>query len=315
LTKSQGFCFLTLLLLAIVNATTFNQAAAAKAPVWMKEGAYLKYKFSDASFHTIEVMYVEVEKVHEHTADIQITVSHSENGPHNVYYGYLDLEAGGFTPLSGDRYPFYEEFWINPQSVNKPATSGLPPDNKDFSQLDCWILDSSEASAGVVRRWYDKVTGILIEVSLLVGGSATLTGVLYETDIPVGNQLVTSVETYPVFLIAAFVAMIAGTVALVVFLLRWVKPGREQHVSATERKREKFRGCALLSSRQSYPVYERIQIQPDAHEIWFQLYYVEAYKRFSLLELIQEFLVSVANKLHQKSEELVESSKAFLHFF
>jgi hypothetical protein len=221
------------MLLVMVNATTFNQVAAAKAPVWMKEGAYLKYRFSDASFKTIELMYVEVEKVHEHTADIRITVSHSENGPYNVYYGFLDLEAGGFTPLSGDRYPFYEEFWINPQRVYKPATSGFPPDNKGFSQVDCWVLDSSEAAAGVVRRWYDKVTGILIEVSLLVDALATLKGVLYETDIPVGNQPVTSVETYPVFLIGAFVATIAGGLALVVFLLRGVRPGREQHVSAT----------------------------------------------------------------------------------
>jgi hypothetical protein len=66
-------------------------------------------------------MYVEVGKVHEQMVDIRITVSHSENGPYVVYYGYLDLEAGDFTPLSGDRYPSYEEFWINPERVNKPA--------------------------------------------------------------------------------------------------------------------------------------------------------------------------------------------------
>jgi hypothetical protein len=192
----------------------------------MKEGAYLKYKFSDASFKTIELVYVEVEKVHEQTVDIRIAVSHSENGPYSVYYGFLDLEAGGFTPLSGDRYPFYEEFWINPERVNKPVTSGFPPNNKDFSRVDCWILDSSETSLGVVRRWYDKVTGILIEVSLLVDGLTNLTGVLYETDIPVGNQLVTSVETYPVFLVGACLAIIVGTVALVMFLLRRVRQQR-----------------------------------------------------------------------------------------
>jgi len=57
-----------------------------------------------------------------------------------------------------------------------------------------------------------------------------LTGLLYETDIPVGNQTVTSVETYPAFLIGAFIAIIVGAVALVMFLLRRVRPGREQYM-------------------------------------------------------------------------------------
>jgi hypothetical protein len=49
---------------------------------------------------------------------------------------------------------------------------------------------------------------------------ATLTGVLYETDIPVVNQPVKSVETYPAFLVGAFVAITVVTVALLIFRKR-----------------------------------------------------------------------------------------------
>jgi len=246
LSKYRGFCMLALLFLVVVNAADFHQVgAASSAPSWMKEGAYMKYKLMDNN--EAWYLYVEFAAVHENTAEMifRAGVNESEWRYSSSMHGFLDLVTGQLTPLGEGTYWATVPVWIPPQNIRvngtewywyTPDGSGFPPDNEYYSRVECWTFGTSmpppsehglEMSDFWYPAWYDKVTGILIEMRAVSSrtGLVEATILLYETNIPVGRQgvglavvetLTANSMTYATVLIAAVGAV---TVVFVAFVM------------------------------------------------------------------------------------------------
>ena len=218
---------LALVLLAAVNLANFDWAnAASSAPPGIKDGAYMWYKFVDFNANKTDYTYVEFVEVHEHTAEMVIrtgllNLNESEWSQHPPLYGHLDFESGDLT-LVGATGGVGFSFWTNP-SAHRNATSGFPLDNKGYYHVDCLVLESEKHEE---RSWYDKITGVLIQTSLLSDDLTTGIVILYETNIPVGrgaNQWVMPFEipadttTYATVLIGSVVVIAVTAIVIVRF--------------------------------------------------------------------------------------------------
>jgi hypothetical protein len=180
---------LVVVLLAVVNLANFGWAnGASSAPSGIKDGVYAWYKSVDFQANETSYTYVEFVEVHEHTAEMAIRTgllnfADSEWSQHPPLYGYLDF-AGGTLALVGTAQSLGYSLWINPESVNMNTTVGFPPDSMNYTQVQCFVLESANHDQ---RSWYDQITGMLTETSFLIGNSTLWTVILYETDIPVGR--------------------------------------------------------------------------------------------------------------------------------
>jgi hypothetical protein len=221
---TRGFILALVLLGALNLANLGGVNAASSAPPGIKDGAYMWYKSVDFTHaNKTDYIYVEFIEVHEHTAEIAIRTgllssNESEWSEHSPLYGHLDFESGDIT-LVGATSETVLSFWASPQNANKNVTSAFAPDNKGYASVECWMLESETRGE---RWWYDEVTGVLIETSILNGDQIVI---LYETNIPVGRgaanqwalplQTPADTMTYTTILIGSVAAIVLAIVGFV----------------------------------------------------------------------------------------------------
>ena len=247
---------LALSFLIVLNVADFHQAgAASSAPSWMRDGAYVRYKGVQTctpatSCHAYPngtgYELIEFVAVHEDTADIQWTEGSTPQEESVPSYGYLDLKTGILTYLgkyegttqSIDPFPglvsylsyFFWAPWISNQTL-VVTVPGFPPDSSKYAGVECRLWSSNGGSL-----WYDRVTDLLVErrVKWNTGeGSVVWIVTLYETNIPVGNQALVSVETYPTVVVAVVAVVCLAAVGFAMFRRRTAivcgQCGRKMH--------------------------------------------------------------------------------------
>jgi hypothetical protein len=182
------------------------------------------------------IEFVEAQQpVHEWTVEIMWKVSKTPQVEEaNPSYGLLDSETGDLTLISGSGdtsflsypAPLASYFWV--PVVTAVTVPGFPPDSSKFAGVECrtWSTHGDtpidRAQEGVWHWWFDKVTNLLVENRIELNtdyGSVVWIVTLYETNIPVGNQVLVSVETYPSVVVAVAVVCLAA-VGFVMFRKR-----------------------------------------------------------------------------------------------
>jgi len=235
---------IALLFLIVVNVADFHQAgAASSAPSWMREGAYTKYKsvgtYTPPTFYnflrnltTYEL--IEFVAVHEHTVGILWKVGRTSQVEDDSGSGYLDLEwpydfqGTLYAEYGSVQTPLIDFFWVTPERLDESCktgqacirpvpVTGFPPDSSKYAGVKCRAWSQSwttpDGGNGVGHLWYDTVTNLLVEMRAELNtdaGSAVWIETLYETNIPVGNQALVSVETYPSVFVAVAVVCLAA---------------------------------------------------------------------------------------------------------